>query len=177
LGLQWQWQANSQPHWHSLTPRPGWLRLFAQPVQENNLYAAPHLLLQKFPGPEFTVDAKLEISSGTAGLIVFGCDYAWIGVRDGKLVQVTVREAHRQPRFTESVASDRLSGVVQLRVRVTEGAACAFAFSIDGENYSALGEPFKASVAQWVGAKVGLFASGASGDFADFDHLRVTPSP
>jgi beta-xylosidase len=176
LGLQWQWQANSQPHWHSLTARPGWLRLFAQSVREDNLYVAPHLLLQKFPAPEFTVDTRLEISSGTAGLIIFGCDYAWIGVRDGKLVHVTVHEAHRQPRVTETIASARVLGPVQLRIAVTEGAVCSFEFSIDGERYCPLGEPFKASAAQWVGAKVGLFATGSSGDFADFDHFRIAPS-
>jgi beta-xylosidase len=97
LALQWQWQANPKPGWHSLVARPGWLRLFAQPVTSGNFHTAPHLLLQKFPSLEFTVDTLLEITSGSAGLIVFGQDYAWIGVSEGKLVRVTACDAHRQP--------------------------------------------------------------------------------
>lgn len=176
LALQWQWQANPQPGWHSLAARPGWLRLFSQSVPDNsNLYAAPHLLLQKFPALEFTVDTRVEITSGSAGLIVFGNDYAWIGVRDGKLVQVTAHEARHQPRLSESVTDARFSGPVHLRVHVTEDAVCELAFSIDGQTYSTLGDPFKATVAHWVGAKVGLFAIGGPEDFADFNYFRVRP--
>ena len=174
LGLQWQWQANARSQWYSLTLRPGWLRLFSQPIPENNnLYAAPYLLLQKFPALAFAVDTRLEMRIGSAGLIVFGNDYAWIGIRDGQLVQVSAHQAHREPRFKESLADRPLPEFVHLRVQVTEGALCTFAFSIDGETYSTLGDPFKATVAQWVGAKVGLFATGDPGDFADFDFFRV----
>ncbi len=175
LGLQWQWQANPKPDWFSLTAQPGRLRLFAQPEpQPGNLYDAPNLLLQKFPALEFTATAVLDrATAAQAGLIVFGYDYAWIGVREGRLVQVTVLNAMDKPVAKEVVAADRLADPVHLRVEVAAGGKCRFSYSLDGKTFKPLGEPFTASVGRWVGAKVGLFAAGAAGGFADYDAFLV----
>jgi beta-xylosidase len=101
LGLQWQWNANPRPEWASLTARPGFLRLASQPAPGGNLYNAPNLLLQKFPAPAFTVTTKLEMSpagSGeSAGLIVFGYDYAWIGLRSSPAGNELVQVAFKRP--------------------------------------------------------------------------------
>ena len=181
LGVQWQWQANPRNEWFSLTARPGHLRLFAQPLPKNDLYRAPHLLLQKFPAPRFVATAQLELNASrdgdAAGLLVFGYDYAWIGIRDGKLVHVVVQRAHQQPVATETSAPLSGTGPVYLRVSVNDDAICRFAFSVDGKSYSDVGEPFKASVGHWVGAKVGLFAAGDSAAFADFQSFRIEPFP
>jgi hypothetical protein len=69
---------------------------------------------------------------------------------------------------------------VQLRVTVQAGADCAFAWSADGKNFAAIPGSFRARSSAWVGAKVGLFASGATATaagrgHADFDWFRVTP--
>ena len=63
LGLQWQWQANPQAAWYSLTAAPGALRLFGQLRSDNNLYQAPHLLLQKFPAPRFCATAVMHFKA------------------------------------------------------------------------------------------------------------------
>jgi len=51
----------------------------------NSLYDAPNFLLQKFPAPEFTVTTSLDFSPAaegeTAGLVVYGYDYAVLGLR------------------------------------------------------------------------------------------------
>jgi beta-xylosidase len=179
LGLQWQWQANPQPGWFSLTARPGVLRLFAQPVMENNLYLAPHLLLQKFPAPEFTVTTKLSFAANaggdSAGLIVFGCDYAWIGVRaDGgqKPVLVVVKSANEKP-VVDEMEFKGVQGPIYLQVTVRTGGLCHFAYSLDGSDFTTIGPEFKASVGRWVGANVGLFAMGQGKSFADFDWFHV----
>ena len=181
LGLQWQWQANPDPGWFSLTSRSGALRLFAQPdPKPGNLYAAPNLLLQKFPALEFTVTTKLEFGpkadGDSAGLMVFGYDYAWLGLRSGggqKLVLTTVKGANEEP-LVEEVAFESAPGPVYLRVTVRAGALCRFSYSRDGAKFLAAGGEFKASVGRWVGAKVGLFAAGATGAYADFDWFHVT---
>jgi len=178
LGLQWQWQANPQPDWLSLTARPGALRLFAQPEPKpGNLYDAPNLLMQKFPAPEFTATALLAASTGDAqtGLIVFGYDYAWIGLRGGRLVQVTVKTAADKPAVTEKVAADKITGPVHLRVEVGAGARCRFSYSLDGRTFTPLGDDFTATVGRWVGAKVGLLAAGPGGASADYEFFRVGP--
>lgn len=178
LGLQWQWQANPGKDWASLTAKPGALRLFAQPEPKpGNLYDAPFLLMQKFPAPEFSMTTVLEASTAAqSGLIVFGYDYAWIGLRDGKLVQVTVMKASEKPAATEKLGLDKVTGPVHLRVTVTDGGQCRFSYSTDGKAFMPLGDVFTANVGRWVGAKVGLFATGDHGTHADYDSFLVGPA-
>jgi len=64
---------------------------------------------------------------------------------------------------------------VQLRMHVTAGAFVAFSYSADGQRYTPLGAPFEAAMGRWVGAQIGLFATGAAGARADIDHIRITP--
>lgn len=177
LGLQWQWQANPGKDWVSLTAKPDALRLFAQPEPKpGNLYDAPYLLMQKFPALEFNVTAVLDgATAAQTGLIIFGYDYAWIGVRDGRLVQVTVMNAMEKPIATEKTATDKLSGPVHLRVDVANGGKCRFSYSLDGKSFTPVGDTFTANVGRWVGAKVGLFATGTAGTTADYDSFLVGP--
>jgi beta-xylosidase len=178
LSLQWQWQTNPSDGWLSFTARPGALRLFAQPEPKpGNLYDAPYLLMQKFPALEFNATALLAAKAGETqtGLIVFGFDYAWIGLRGGRLVQVTVKSAADKPVVTEQVAAENIAGPVHLRVEVSAGAKCRFSYSFDGRTFTPLGGEFTAREARWVGAKVGLFAAGAAGASADYDWFRVGP--
>ena len=63
LGVQWQWNANPSPEWASLSARPGWLRLQSAPRPDSvrSVFNLPAVLLQKIPGPEFAVTAKIEV--------------------------------------------------------------------------------------------------------------------
>jgi beta-xylosidase len=188
LDLQWQWQANPPSACFSLAAQPGSLRLAAVAVPAApSLYDAPHLLLQKFPAPAFTATTALDFSGAhagdEAGLIVFGYSYAWIGLRSTsaglQLVQLTHIDAHQSPAPTESASLAAPSAKVLLRVTVSADATCRFAYSFDGHAFTPFGPAFQATVAKWVGAKVGLFASAASGSatpgHADFDYFRITP--
>lgn len=186
LGLQWQWQANPGPDWFSLTAKPGSLRLFAQPEPKpGNLYDAPFLLMQKFPAPEFTVTTKLAFApkadGDSAGLIVFGYDYAWIGLKQVKgapaLVLAVRKEAVKGEPQQETVVPGAVAGPVWLRVTVRAGGKCRFSCSRDGEKFTPVGEgDFTATVGRWVGAKVGLFAAGDHGSHADYDSFQVAPA-
>ncbi|MBW8898944.1 MAG: family 43 glycosylhydrolase, partial [Massilia sp.] len=52
LGLQWQWNANPEAGFASLSARPGHLRLFARKTPEGaSLRELPSVLAQKFPAP------------------------------------------------------------------------------------------------------------------------------
>lgn len=185
LAPPWQWQANPDPAWFSLNRAPGFLRLHAQPLPAaGNLRLAPNLLLQKFPAPTFTATTTVEFSPRAngdhTGLIVFGDDYAWIGVRqrDGQRELVvatcaTATQGHAE-RVT-SLAAVPAGAEVRLRVTVATGARCEFAYSLDGAEFVPTGVAFTATPGRWVGAKVGLFASGAADACADFDWLRFAP--
>lgn len=205
-GRQWQWQANPQAAWASLTSRPGFLQLAAVPRAAGaGLYDAPNLHLQKFTGPSFTattaIDAAALRPGAEVGLIVFGYGFAWIGLRhDSQGLRLCyVEDSEHVPR--PAPADGRVSLVdgafhmevvsktpidsprIFLRVVVDTAGRCSFASSGDGSHFTPVlaNAPghFQATVGRWVGAKVGLFASAASGTVepghADFDWFRITP--
>jgi len=184
LGLQWQWQANPSDGWLSLTAHSGHLRLFGQPEPKSaNLYESPALLLQKFPALEFSVTTKLELTpqadGASAGLMIFGFDYAWIGLKqvagESKIVFAARKEAVKGAPQQEIIAPLPATTTCHVRVTVRDGGKCAFSYSLDGTTFIPLGEEFSATVGRWVGAKVGLFAAGLG--HADFDWFRISAAP
>ena len=185
LGLQWQWQANPDPTWMSLSQRPGSLRLFAQTVDSPNLWLTPNLLLQKWPAPEFAATAALRFDAkqpgDAAGLIVFGRDYAWLGLTRGpkgpRLVLRTSVDAIGGAPEVEAASVDLGTGEIFARVEIGSSARCRFSYSLDGVSYFSIGSEFVARAGLWVGAKVGLFAArgpvSARSSHADIDWFRI----
>lgn len=186
VGLQWQWQANYQERWWSLRLRPGWLRLFSQPLPAKavNLWPMPSLLLQKLPAAQFTVTTKVDAShlvlGEIAGLVMFGMDYSYLALERQSsgwhLVKSSCKNAITEGKEIVEGEAALTNPVVYLRVKVSEGAVCQFSFSADGKTFIPIGESFTAREGRWVGAKIGLFASttasaGKSG-YADFDWFR-----
>ncbi len=186
LGLQWQWQGNPRDGWYSLTDAPGRLRLRTQPIFDGgtNLWSAPHLLLQKLPAPSFTATTSMDsdalAAGSTAGLVLFGLDYAFVGVRrseDGGREIVMARAIRADEGAREEIVAAAMpdGDSVRLRVSVQEGGLSQFFYSNADGPFTAVGEPFQAREGKWVGAKVGLFARGASaeGSYADFDEFII----
>lgn len=189
LGVQWQWQANPEASWWSLTDEPGSLRLVPQALPEAavNLWPVPSLLLQKPTAESFQVTTEMEFdpqrTGERAGLIVFGTDYAWVGVEqtaDGRAVVVKASRNAREGGEETLLASAPVGdGPVRLRVLWQAGAGVRFAVSIDGEEFETFEPTFDAQPGRWVGAKVGLFAAIEFGrpesTSADFHWFRVAP--
>jgi len=178
LGPQWQWAANPRPGWHALDARSGHLRLFAQPAMP--VRALPSVLTQKFPGPAFGVTARVELRAqrdgDQVGLGIMGLASDWFGVRrvDGQPRIVSVR--CKQDGACAEILGASLPGyAATLRTHVTHGARVAFSYSTDGVSFTTVGEPFDAAMGRWVGAQVGLFATGAQGAWGDVDYVRITP--
>jgi len=183
LAPQWQWAANPQPGWHALDARPGMLRLFAQP--QAPVRSLGSVLTHKFPGPAFGVTASVALHArrdgDQVGVGVMGLASDWFGVRRvaGKPRLVAVRCA-LDGECVETMGPALAAYAAQLRMHVTpesagQGARVAFSYSEDGVRYQALGTPFDASMGRWVGAQIGVFATGAPDAFADLDHVRITP--
>ena len=118
-----------------------------------------------------------------AGLLVFGSDYAWVGIArtaSGREVVVATCLGAPDGCREEAVASlPAPAGPVQLRVQWLAGGRCRFAVSFDGRHFTDLGPGFAARAGRWVGAKVGLFATAraahATRSPADFAWVRVAP--
>jgi beta-xylosidase len=191
LGLQWQWQANPQATWYSLIKDRGFLRLFNlnKNADHNNLWHQPNLLLQKFPAPNFTAATKIKLvtetaeTGKTAGLIVFGLDYATLTISHEKdnffLKQTQVIQAKKNEQEVVNEQVSLPTNEVHLRVEVVAPEAmCQFSYSLDGKKFTNIGKPFKAQPGQWVGAKVGVFGISDDtvkyGGYTDIDYFRIT---
>jgi len=188
LGLQWQWQANPAPGWALPAPSAGALRMtcVTPAADVKNLWDAPNLLLQKFPGPAFTATTKLTLTAQNdgekAGLVVFGTDYVTLALerRGGELVvtQGVCKGANTGAREREVATVHAAGNSMSLRARVLDGGVTELSYSSDGVAFAAIGEPFRAQPGRWVGAKIGLFAlrgteSAREVGYADVDWFRV----
>lgn len=203
LGIQWQWNANWQPDWYSIDKQSGVLTLPAQPkitTTGDNLWSTPSLLLQKLPALTYDVRAEIILQEDGAqaegGLLLFGEDYAWIGVKpvDGEthLVYVQCKNARTgcdesvhdygpvNALFSENGTADdnATTRTIELRYvmagdataifsyRVTADTAGSGAQSANATRFTVVGEQFKARRGRWVGAKTGLFSVSADADAA-----------
>lgn len=187
LGLQWQWNANSEPHWYSLTERPGMLRLHTQVVPEATGFvrAAPSILTQKLPATTFVVNTHVQLNGANegdrAGLIVNAMQYAWIGLRKTavgmELVHTTCGPFGPRCAEQSKVVLASAPSSIYLRLRMAEGAKATFSYSTDNVHFTVAGEAYPISKGGWVGAQMGVFSVGSkaagAGSYLDVDYFRV----
>lgn len=190
LGLQWQWNANSEAGRHSLTDRAGYLRLpvIAAPESKDFVRAAPNILTQKLPATAFALETRIELQGAgqgdRAGLILNGMSYATLGlhkpVKGGDLQLVYTTCTPFKPRCTEhaTVLLPKAPNTVTLRMVMAPGAQAQFLYSVDGKQFTPAGAPFAATKGHWVGAQMGLYSASesdtASGAWLDVDYFRVS---
>lgn len=201
LGLQWSWHANPQQTWAFPSPN-GYLRMYGQYYPEDfvNLWNIPNLLLQKLSAPEFTATTKLStvlLNEGDrAGLIMMGWDYAHISLvkaKDGYAIEYATCNDAEQRTAERTLLVRELKKIkinekynyqtpipdaeIWLQVKVTDGAVCSFAYSLDGRSFQSFPETFKARQGKWIGAKTGLFImnrdEGTSRSWVDVDWFRI----
>jgi beta-xylosidase len=199
LGLQWQWEANSNPLWYYCAGDKGYLRLFTWQLtgEAKNLWNAPNLLLQKFPAPDFSATTKLTftpmVTGERTGLVVMGLDYASLTMENTEkgitLKQITCLKADKGSPEIINASVSLAQPTIYLRVEVrqtkmvnSEGinepkGTCTFSYSLDGKDFSELGESFTAREGMWIGAKVGLYCSRPKlkndSGYVDVDWFRV----
>ncbi len=125
LGLQWSWNHNPLDSGWSLTARPGWMRLTAQPAQ--HLATARNTLTQVLQGPRPRFTTRIDVSRMTdgqrAGLTLFGVRPSWIGVvrQDG------VRRVTIASEGVETPGPVVTAATIILRADVSEGQAVRYA--------------------------------------------------
>jgi beta-xylosidase len=189
LGLQWQWQANPQPTWLFTDADKGLLKLYTAkvPDEAKNLWDVPNLLMQKFPADEFMVTTKLlfkpnpKLENEKTGLVIMGRSYAQISIKskkDGLYLAYSVCQSADKGKTENEKEITRLkSGEVYFRVKVLTSAKCQFSYSEDGINFTNVGDEFQATAGQWIGAKMGIFATRDTqtndSGIAEYDWFRV----
>jgi beta-xylosidase len=189
LGLQWQWQANPQLGWVFPSAALGILRMENVPIDATlgeRLWTTPNVLLQKVPGPAFTVTTSLRpvnLHEGDrSGLVLMGRSYAYVAVRSTAagpvLVYGTAKDADKGGAEVEAEVGPVAAKAIQLRITMAGKAQAQFSYSADGVSFSDVGATFAARDGVWVGAKVGLFAQSklAKGErgYTDVDWFRFT---
>ena len=176
LALQWQWNANHQEDWHSLSARKGWLRLYSQFSAHEDLSHAPSLLLQKFPARSFAAETLLEFapqqqSGEESGLIVTGRSFASLGLEKKETGNQLILRINGEIKVVEENVPD----TVKLRVTVKDGGLCTFSFAV-GDEFVTVPQTFSAKKGMWIGGKLGLYSirrqESPSAGRVDIDYFR-----
>jgi beta-xylosidase len=174
LGLQWQWHANHDPSWFSLTENPGSLRLYPGVSDSDDISEYPRFLGQKFPARQFWVRVGLNAQGmtpgGIAGLgITSGNGSHFLGMRRNSEGWDLVL---RKPGEVELLRSEAPSSMA-LAVGVGPDGQFQFYISSKPGSFEVIPESFEAKEGGWIGARVGLFHLSESepagyADFASF---------
>lgn len=178
LGLQWQWHANHDDQWYSLSERRRCLRLYPQFVPGSDFRRVANLLLQKFPARRFAMETALEIPAGHrsvhAGLIVMGKDYAALDlsrVGDGYKLQLLTNCDAKMEYLLPG------GSPVRLGVIVSSGGACQLGLPGKDGDFFQIGPEFFARPGFWIGAKIGLYCLSRDmldmSGHADFPYFKV----
>jgi len=164
----WQWNHNPVPTAWSLTRRPGWLRLTAQPA--DGLSSARNTLTQKLWDSAGLIDVKMDagrMKDGQRAGFAFMCgsDFGWVGVGQENGI--------RKILWSQAEGPILKSGNVWLR-GINSGNTGRLFYSLDGKSYVESGISFRLAFRFWKGARIALFSFGPNGGSADFDYVRYT---
>lgn len=188
LGLQWQWKGNPNALWYFCDANQSKLRLFSHHNEgAESLYDCSNVLLQKFPGQNFTATAKVQffprkkdgktMTGERAGLTVMGYNYGVLALEsraDGiYLVQGDCLKANKGGKETEAEAIKLTDGDKEMYLRVKVAmvgkknpmakgdykAEATFYYSLDGKKFTKIGRALPVECGHWIGAKFGLFCT------------------
>lgn len=172
IPLNWQWEANPKYYWFQHNPELGCLRLncIQNPEGWVNLRDTPNILAQKVVGPRTEFTTKLVYRPSYAGervgVILTGRSYSTIEMNyDGQKVSLVRRDcpdANKGAKETilESIelGNERFN-TVHIKLVVEDDCMCTFSYSLDGKRFKKFGPVFKGREGDWIGAKIGYFAT------------------
>ena len=180
----WHWNTNPEVDW--ARRRSGRLILNSQP-NGGNLWQQPALLLQRLPAQSMIAETVIDVPDRAmgwrGGLLVYGEDYAWIGLRGGDQGEVMLGIGRcRDARIGCEETFEPLFevGEAQVRVRVNVSHLGHYVFStLINDRWHSIGELMTARNGRWVGAKIGLFAAHNEGEQSvalSFDAFGLSPT-
>lgn len=188
LGLQWQFVGNQRPDFFQVTS--GRLRLFARQLPDGGttLWQCPQALTQKLCCPAFFATVQVDVRGlrpgEQAGLALLGGQYAYAALRRDACGVSLAYVVSEGDEHREKCLETRALDAQQLTLRLTllptgyAEAAASFEYSLDGERFRPVGQPFLPARHTWVGARMALFAMPLDGrtdqcGYADFRTFRV----
>jgi len=186
LSPHWSWNHNPVAENWSLTSKPGWLGLTAQ--KGTNLRTARNTLTQKSMGNTGEVTVRIDFSqmqpSQRAGLAAMGNVRYGAGILmrtvDGNGVPKIYYEKEGTPTLVGDIPEEA-GGIIYVRLTIDDMKnQHHFSVSVDGQNFTPVGEDFKESDADWKGYRVGLYTYttkelGGTAYFDDFQYKHDGP--
>ena len=157
LALDWQWSGGRiLPQWYFCDVARGLLRLYSAPTDADGFM--PNMLLQKIPYAAFTATARVR----------------FVPNKDKKMEGAE----HAGMIVSGKKASFKLEAPVKdewcyLRLEMDAKQRGQFFTSMDGENWTQVGERFQAVEGHWIGAQVGLFCTRDNRTFNDAGWIDV----
>ncbi len=178
LAPQWEWNYQPRAEKWSLTERPGWLRLHAfEPIQPGDFFKAGNTLTQRSMGTGggevvIKLDGTGMADGQTAGMCIFWKAFCTLGIAQ----QNGVRNIELNDNGTRTVGSPlKLNQTeVWLKAIITDQGASTFAWSLDGEHFTAIGDSFKFGWGNYRGTRLGIFTynNAAESGFVDVDFFH-----
>ena len=196
LSPQWQWNYQPRADKFSLTERPGWLRLYAftplgltpnpSPTGEGNfgqgvrlLKAGNTLTQRSFRSAQNEVVVKLDISHTADGLHAGLCHYAEhsasLGiVNEGGTNYLEWTDNDQRTCLKSPLPTSPLGeGLLWLRSTWGLDGKSQFAYSLDGDHYTPLGQ-YQLSWGFYRGDRIGIYCFNEKGEqgYVDVDYFH-----
>ncbi|MDT0688784.1 glycoside hydrolase 43 family protein [Salegentibacter sp. F188] len=183
LPLVWQWNHNPQPEFWTVEDREGYLRLTTDRV-DSSFLDTRNTLTQRTIGPKSSAITKVDLSGmkdgDYAGLGLLQNNFGFVGAKmlNNKKHIIMVNGASEEPVEVESIPLNQeelyLKAVGDFQDRKD---TAEFYFSLDGENWKAIGNELKMSytLPHFMGYRFALFnyATKESGGHVDFDYFKI----
>ena len=163
LAPEWQWSGNRKAVYSFCNTDSSHLRLFTYPA--DGVQTAPNLLLRKIPaGTAITFEARVRFTPlkknaahEQAGLLVHG----------------------RQSRMLPVPGDGQWW---YARIVMDSTYVCRFYLSRDSRVWELAGEPFQAVAGEWIGARIGFYATRDrkpvnDAGYLDIDWVNIMPMP
>ena len=176
LAPQWQWNYQPRKEYFSLSERPGWLRLKAyRPLEADSLMKAGNTLTQRtFREPENEVVIKLDVShmedGQKSGLCHFSSQHSAIGVvKEGGKWYLEYRKNNKVTRHQQISSS-----YVWLKTCWGLEGKSHYYYSLDGDVFQPLGEPYQMVWGNYRGDRIGIYCFNNKEDkgFVDVDYVH-----
>jgi beta-xylosidase len=179
LNARWEWNHQPRAEMWSLSERRGWLRLRAfAPAAPGGFFRVGNLLGQRYLSGDsavatFAMDLSGMADGQRAGLAHFN------GGRNYAAVQVSQSAGQRALEYEQDgeglarISIPARTRRLWLRTAVDRNHLAAFAYSIDGREYHAVGNSYLLQWGGYRGDYIGVFTYNASGErgYIDIDRF------
>ena len=176
IAPQWQWNYQPRKEMYSLSERPGWLRLKAfLPLKSDQLMYAGNTLTQRsFRKPINKVIVKLDVSAMENGVRCGLCHFSGQHAAVGIVMDAGRR--YMESRMNNQVRRDTLlqTRFVWLKSEWGLDGLSHFSYSIDGEYYRPIGEPYQMVWGHYRGDRIGIycFNNERESGYVDIDYFH-----